>query len=146
MIDAIPISEGMKRFHARLDSLVKRRDWLAINFKSPRWDRWPETAKLPQAHGSRVYFIDCGPYTKIGTTSRPILKRISGLSGANPFPMSLWGLVKGDGRLERQFHESLALYHHRMEWFLLDAEEKANIRSWLIANGGEFYGEERWIQ
>lgn len=85
-----------------------------------------------------VYFIDCGPYTKVGITS-DVRGRMSGLETHNPFPMRIWGTISGDRNLERQLHQELAAYRRRNEWFEFDDEARGAIRQWLKDSGGEIH-------
>lgn len=135
----MPYSEPPETWSVRPPRERPQRDWLALEFTATLYSR-------PSARAQDVvYFIDCGPYTKIGTTC-DIRTRISGFEGHNPFPLSLWGLIPGDVKLERQLHRDLADRRFRKEWFLLDEQTKAEIRDWLLEHDGEFYGEDKWMR
>lgn len=116
-----------------------QRDWLVLEYTATLLTRPSRRAQ------DVVYFIDCGPYTKIGTTCE-IRGRIKGIETHNPFPLSLWGLIPGDTKLESQLHRDLADCRRHKEWFALDPATKQDIRGWLLENGGEFYGEDKWMR
>lgn len=89
--------------------------------------------------GGVVYFIDCGPMTKVGYTSSLIEDRIKGIATHNPFDLTLWALVAGDMRFEREWHSYLAKYRYRNEWFRLTAEARDDIKRLISEHGGELY-------
>lgn len=69
-----------------------------------------------------IYFIDCGPYTKIGFTTRGAETRLLGLKTSNPFEMRLWGVAPGTAETERALHQFFHDYRHNREWFRFDSE------------------------
>lgn len=83
-----------------------------------------------------VYFIDCGPYTKIGFTARQFRFRLDALKTGNPFDVVLWAAVPGDIRLEKRLHDEFAGYHHQGEWFQFDAEGRKAVKRRVSSLGG----------
>lgn len=74
-----------------------------------------------------VYFVQCGPFVKIGM-ARDVRSRLLALQLGNPFPLRFLGAI-GDGQslgsLEAQCHARFAKFHRRGEWFWLEGELKA---------------------
>lgn len=63
-----------------------------------------------------VYFIQCGPYCKIGTGQ--VTTRLRALSTANPEPLKLLRVIPGAGhRVERSLHSQFRKLRVRGEWF-----------------------------
>lgn len=92
--------------------------------------------------GSKVYFIQCGPYTKIGFTRNPVRERLTSLMTANPFDMKVWAIVPTTSHfLEGDFHRWLAKYRHRCEWFLFGDDGTAEARRLIIEQGGILFDE-----
>jgi hypothetical protein len=130
--------EAMKRASEALSTAMMtrvERDWLSLHYRV-KLSAPPPYIGLSSDRSSLVYFIDCGRYTKVGTTF-DIRNRMSGIETHNPFEISLWGLIRGNRPLESQLHVELGAYRKRNEWFELDAEARTAIRSWLKKNGGE---------
>lgn len=83
-----------------------------------------------------VYFIDCGPYTKIGYTSQEFAHRIDGIKTGNPFELILWAACPGDLSLEKQFHKEFSEFRHRNEWFHFDANGRQRLKRRIASKGG----------
>ena len=89
--------------------------------------------------GGVVYFVDCGSMTKIGHTSGWIEDRLKGIATHNPYDLTLWGLIDGDQRFEREWYAEFAKYRYRNEWFQLTPEARQIIKDLITAHGGEIY-------
>ena len=66
--------------------------------------------------GSRVYFISCGRYVKIGVTMQ-VERRMEVLAASNPHELKLIGHLPGSRQAEQELHHILKAYRHRYEWF-----------------------------
>jgi len=66
-----------------------------------------------------LYMIQCGPYTKIGTTDNIKIRLIS-LQSSNPYPIKLVGFWEDYGYKEKEWHKKLNHLHHQGEWFNLN--------------------------
>lgn len=81
-----------------------------------------------------VYFIECGPFLKIGWSTH-IAARLLELQRANPEAISLVGAIPLSSvqatRLERVLHKHFAPHRHRHEWFR-DCDE---IRAYIDEHG-----------
>ena len=86
--------------------------------------RWRDGRRWP----SRVYFIKCGEFVKIGVSSDP-LKQLRNLRIGNPFELELLNHIPGNEALESALHEKFADLHHRYEWFHFRGE----LREWIEA-------------
>ena len=65
-----------------------------------------------------VYFFRCGPFIKIGYTSRNEAKRKREFETGNPFEIEIIGSVLvRDQNDERRLHRRFAFVNHRDEWF-----------------------------
>lgn len=89
--------------------------------------------------GGVVYFIDCGPLTKIGHTGGWIEDRMKAIATSNPFDLTLWGLVKGTMSFEREWHAALEQYRYRNEWFYLTQKARDTIKTVITEYEGELY-------
>lgn len=70
-----------------------------------------------------VYIIQCGelPFVKIGSSDDP-RKRLSTLQGAHYETLHILRTVPGGLPTELQFRDRFRRFHHRREWYRLDAE------------------------
>ena len=68
-----------------------------------------------------VYFVQSGPYVKIGYSSNPIA-RIGTLQGGNPEPLTTLFFMAGNMETERELHTAFSDYHHSGEWFRHEGE------------------------
>lgn len=100
------------------------------------WKQMPIRG-LVEYVGGLIYFMDCRELTKIGYTGGRIDVRHERLQRDNPFPVVLWGLLKGGLPEERQIHDALAAHRQVREWFLFSQAEKAIIRTWIHVQNGE---------
>lgn len=131
-------------------------DWEAMKLVSERFLRFaftpPPEVKNDQrgkivhppglrSQGNVVYFVDCGPFTKIGHTLGPIYHRLRGIETHNPFRLILWALIPGDMRLERSIHEKLTDFNHRGEWFHLNQGARDALAEYITSMSGELYLE-----
>lgn len=89
--------------------------------------------------GGLVYFIECGDFIKIGYTSGRIHMRVGNMETANPYPLRVWALLRGNYRTERRFHADLRQFRHRKEWFQIPAAAKTALAERITAHGGEVY-------
>jgi hypothetical protein len=69
-----------------------------------------------------VYFLECGPYVKIGRSAPGKLsRRLRDLASILPEDSTLLGVIDcpedHPTRSERFMHIRFAAYHHRGEWF-----------------------------
>ena len=91
------------------------------NIRSLLFDSWGSDAAKKRkkiSQNSKVYFIRqglTGP-VKIGVSSRPG-KRLITLQTANPEPLFLLGIIKGDTTVEAVLHERFKKYLRRGEWY-----------------------------
>lgn len=83
--------------------------------------------KPPKRDVPIVYFLDCGPYTKIGYTAVHARARIRSIEGGNPFAMRLWVTIPGSMETEAELHRYFGKYRHRKEWFKFDDEARAEV-------------------
>jgi len=134
--EAEPDVEAMRAATSALNAIF---DGIQVPIIEPT----PVTRERPpglRGHsGGVVYFIDCGSMTKIGHTSGWIEDRMKGIATHNPFDITLWGLVVGDVRFERQWHAELAQFRYRNEWFRLTPEIREAIKKAIKDQGGELY-------
>lgn len=72
--------------------------------------------KYKEGECSDLYIIKCGPYIKIGVTN-DIETRLRSLRSANPYPIELTGLWKGEGWREEFWHEALKDCNVHGEWY-----------------------------
>ncbi len=118
-------------------------DWAAVSQQVfdglPAHKSRHDLSGLRGYRGGLIYFVDCGEYTKIGFTSGHVHLRLANLATANPYPMSLWALVRGNWRSERSFHQQLKHLSHRKEWFRLTTEARAELAEQIRGKGGEVY-------
>jgi hypothetical protein len=73
-----------------------------------------------------VYFIQCGPFVKIGQAVS-VRRRFQGLQQVIPFQLELLGVVElQEGQsllsLEREYHRRFKSAHQINEWFRLEGE------------------------
>ena len=83
-----------------------------------------------------IYFLECGPYVKIGRAAPGRLKkRLYDLASILPEDSTLLGVIDCPEdhpvHSERFMHVRFAKYHHRGEWFHINDE----IRAYVKANG-----------
>ncbi|WOF43809.1 GIY-YIG nuclease family protein [Sphingopyxis indica] len=73
---------------------------------------------LPKgADGPCIYFLGwAGGPIKIGY-ARNLGRRWQEIQIAAPYPISIWAAVKGDRRLEREYHHRFRAHRLRGEWF-----------------------------
>lgn len=71
-----------------------------------------------QAENLPVYFIQCGDYVKVGCSKKPE-RRLKDLQSANPYPCTLLKVDRDFN--EKYWHERLKKYHHRGEWYTMEA-------------------------
>ena len=69
-----------------------------------------------------VYFLQAGPFIKIGFTRWPIQRRIAQLSTGCPYEISILAEIRGSPDVEAQFHLAFAKHRARGEWFYASAE------------------------
>lgn len=68
--------------------------------------------------GDPVYFFECGPYIKVGS-SKDVDRRLKDVQSDNPYDVILlWVGTKHD---EEYWHNKLKDYHHRGEWYYYEA-------------------------
>jgi excisionase family DNA binding protein len=90
--------------------------------------RVPEPLKDELPTGELVYFIEGAPgFVKIGYTTN-LAKRIRALQCGCPAEIDLLAYVRGDGKLEREYHRRFAAWRGAGEWFRLCPEIKAEIQ------------------
>lgn len=75
--------------------------------------RWP-------SDGRRIYFVRCGKFIKIGTSSDPAY-RLDALSTASPYELTLIGHIPGSMVAELALHDLLRRHHVKGEWFRANA-------------------------
>lgn len=92
--------------------------------------------------GPWVYFVDCGPYTKIGFTTNPIKHRLKSFTTANPFDLRVYAIVQGSHLTESSFHDLFARYRHKLEWFELGEEGRAELDRLVEEYGGQFFSDD----
>lgn len=67
-----------------------------------------------------IYFIladGAESFVKIGFSSFCPWARMAGLETGCPLKLKIIGLVRGNQRLEREYHAAFSSLHHRGEWF-----------------------------
>lgn len=74
---------------------------------------------------SGIYFIRCAAFVKIGMTT-DVWGRIACLQAACPYPLELlalepWPPAELRAR-EQVLHQQFRRFHHRLEWFRLEAD------------------------
>jgi hypothetical protein len=82
---------------------------------------------LDERSGSYVYFIKSGKYVKIGFTASDPKWRAHDFKIGNP-DIKLLGHTAGTRATERMLHNLFREWHHRNEWFRLDAKVLNAIR------------------
>jgi hypothetical protein len=65
---------------------------------------------------TKVYFIECGDFVKIGYSANPEL-RLAALQVSTPHQMRLLGTIAGDHEVESRLHQICRVHHHKGEWF-----------------------------
>lgn len=98
--------------------------WTATgNTTVPLWAKLPLADMAPDHSG--VYFIQCGPFVKIGC-ARSIRRRFQSLQQNIPFRLTLVGVVEAPIErlleVERSYHARFASAHQVAEWFRLEGE------------------------
>lgn len=73
-----------------------------------------------------IYFLQAGPYVKIGFTNG-IRTRLNDLQVGCPYKQQLLGTLDGDERLEFKIHDLADNHHYRAEWFHL----RGDLKRWL---------------
>lgn len=73
-----------------------------------------------------IYFLQAGPYVKIGFTNG-IRTRLNDLQVGCPYRQKLLGTLDGDERLELKIHDLADNHHYRAEWFHL----RGDLKRWL---------------
>ncbi|WP_352999023.1 GIY-YIG nuclease family protein [Mesorhizobium sp. M0808] len=73
-----------------------------------------------------IYFLEAGPYVKIGYTNG-IRTRLNDLQVGCPYKQRLLATLDGDERLELQIHDLAEDFHHRAEWF----HHRGNLKRWI---------------
>jgi hypothetical protein len=63
-----------------------------------------------------IYFIQDGPYIKIGHTDN-VTKRLDLLQVGNPRPLRIVATMDGDVAFERLLHHKFRAFRVRREWF-----------------------------
>ena len=81
-----------------------------------------------------VYFIQCNKFMKIGKTSN-VIARFDALKTANPYPITLVGVLVFDTTVESShseaiLHKKFANSRHQREWFKLTPE----LENWIHSN------------
>ena len=73
-------------------------------------------------HGeySKIYFVRCGDYIKIGSCSSDLSMRLSDLQIGNPEKIILEAFIPGDRKKEKWIHRQLRKFKVRGEWFKLN--------------------------
>ena len=75
---------------------------------------------------SRIYFIRCKGFVKIGRSDDPEARLLAMRTG-NPLDLELLRTVPGGASEERHFHKKFRDQHHRFEWF----RYAGALRAWL---------------
>ncbi len=122
----------------RLDDLVQRRNPAAL----PVYPGFPVPIVPHLEVYGTVYFVECGPYTKIGFTALSIQERMTSLAGSNPYPLTVYATIPGPTRLERYLHSEFAAWRHRFEWFKFDGKARTKANELIRRYGGHIVGEE----
>jgi len=81
-------------------------------------------AILPRAEWdsvSRVYFIGCDGFVKIGFSDR-LAARFAELQNSTPHDLEILVVLEGTRDLERELHARFAGLRHRREWFLKEGQ------------------------
>ena len=81
---------------------------------------------VPRRGAPRIYFVRCGDFVKIGTSTQ-MLGRISSMRTNSPYEIEVLGSVAGGVEFERRLHKRFSKQHHRGEWFRLDTEMKSEL-------------------
>lgn len=82
------------------------------------WDNF----KRIVTEGEFVYFIQAGPFVKIGKTSGRPDARVSELQTGCPYDLNLLAHISGGIKRERQLHARFHHLHVRGEWFKYERE------------------------
>lgn len=77
---------------------------------------------------SYVYFLQCNQFIKIGRAIDP-RSRISGIRTANPFQITVLGVMPGGEKEEKSLHAQFQYLRHNGEWFFATSELLAFINS-----------------
>lgn len=123
------ITRGLRAEVAEIKAaLAKTRDEIADEITTEWADRRDAIqAKAQEARSkrSRVYFMRCGKYIKIGTSTN-IHRRLASIQKSGgvlmpaglDFPSTeLVAAIHGDHRRERDLHAKFSHLHHTGEWF-----------------------------
>lgn len=132
-IEAMELPASPHWHYRRVEKMLDRKVSHAITLPPP-------AATLGEVTGGMVYFLDCERYTKIGHTLESAQARLRSMATGNPFPLSLWGLVKGPVELERRFHARFFKARHRGEWFQFSSFNRITAERLIRLLGGEVYG------
>lgn len=74
-------------------------------------------AAQPKKCAPVVYFLNAGPFVKIGFSSSGVEKRVDELKTGCPFPIVIAGVIDGAQKLERELHKRFAHLRVNLEWF-----------------------------
>lgn len=85
-----------------------------------------EAPPAPWRARQMVYFLEAGPFVKIGYTNG-IKTRLNDLQVGCPYKQRLLATLPGDERLEHQIHDLAEDYHARAEWF----HHKGRLKQWI---------------
>jgi hypothetical protein len=79
-------------------------------------DTWLTRLQRRKNTKSKVYFIACGDFIKIGVSANPP-RRVAELQSSSPFDIELLGDFTGDAQDELRIQGKFAKHHVRGEWF-----------------------------
>ena len=93
--------------------------------------RRPVTATYrSSSNRTRVYFIKCGAFVKIGRGKNP-QARLDDLQIGNPEPLKIVFTIPGSALVEKAFHARFAAYRTTGEWFRVTGDLAAFMRKRL---------------
>lgn len=86
--------------------------------------------------GPGVYCILSGDFVKIGKSEKCVVSRVRELQTAHPTDLKLLGVLSDNPSDESKFHKRFAAQRARGEWFRLEGELLAFLRSERLIGGG----------
>lgn len=92
--------------------------WRPSSHKAHDWDDFRKVV----IEGECVYFVQGGPFVKIGKTSGSPEGRLAELQTGCPYELKLLAYVPGGIKRERQLHREFRELHVRGEWFKFERE------------------------
>jgi hypothetical protein len=112
------LADGLSYFLKRWQFPPDKDQWKAIAEFDDR-DELPESASdLALLRAFKVvYFLQAGPFIKIGYTSCPLKSRIEQLKTGCPYEIVPLATMAGDITTERQLHRRFQKYRANLEWF-----------------------------